>query len=99
MKLRAIPLANRNPSRLSSMRAATRVGMTFVGGHVGSISRPAESDIVANKRVAEMRREYRAAIDVLARKFEALCQAAESAGEITEVQFWQAAIEQLRKES
>lgn len=99
-RLRSIPPANRSPSRLSSMRAATHVGMTFIGGHVGSISRPAESVgyniIAADKRVAEMRREYRAAIDILAGRFEALCRAAESD---TEVQFWQAAIEQLRKES
>lgn len=86
MKLRTIPPANRMQSR--SLR-------------VGAISRPAERVklIEANKRVAEMRREYRAAIDTLAEKFATLCQAAESAGEMTEVQFWRAAIGRLRKES
>ena len=43
-KLTSIPPANRRPSRLSSMRAATRVRLTFVGpamggGGIGSVNR------------------------------------------------------------
>ena len=35
MTLRSIPPANRRPIRVSSMRAATKAGLIFVGGHIG----------------------------------------------------------------
>ena len=67
-RLTSIPPANRTPSRLSSMRAATRVGMTFVGGHVGSAMRPSQqgqfkaATIEPDKARIKALQEYRAAI-------------------------------------
>jgi len=50
MTLRSIPPANRgrNPAGPSSMRAATRVGMIFVGSRVGVASQPSEDEFVPN---------------------------------------------------
>ena len=68
MKLRSIPPANQTASKLSSMCAATRVGMTFVGGHVGSAAQPSQQGqfkahvTEPDPKVAEMRHQYRAAI-------------------------------------
>ncbi len=68
MRLRSIPPANRQPSRLSSMRAATHVGMTFVGGHVGSAAQPSRqgqfkaTTVEPDKARIKALQEYRAAI-------------------------------------
>ena len=47
MRLSSIPPANRRPgglARLSSMRAATHVGLTFVGSQAGRAARAAPED-------------------------------------------------------
>jgi hypothetical protein len=68
MRLRSIPPANRTLSRLSSMRAATRVGMTFVGGHVGPAAQPSQqgqfkaATVEPDKVRIKALQEYRAAI-------------------------------------
>ena len=115
MRLRGIPVKGSIPAvnrqgrvsldRISSMRAATRTGFTFVGGHVGSISRnPQQSTkdsftphvTAPDPKVAKMRQTFQAAATNLANQFEALRQMAEDVGEMTEVEFWEAAIARLK---
>lgn len=88
------------------MRAATHAGLTLGGLHVGLgvQLQTAESDSKSKSKVVapdlkalETRREYRAAIVGLGQHLEVLLETATAAGETTEAQFWQAALDRLKR--
>jgi len=102
MKQRSIPPANRSPRRrLSSMEAATRSGLIFVGVGLGSARQPRQSGedsqftprvVKADPKVAEARREHRGAVRALAKRFKGLM---DDAKDKAERQFWQDALERI----
>lgn len=85
------------------MRAATCVGMTFVDGHIGPVMQSRQEEqfkahiVESDPKAAENRHEYRAALISLGEKLETLLDAAQAAGETAEAQFWQMALDRLRR--
>lgn len=94
MNLRSIPPQNRRRSlnTISSMRAATRTGFTFVGGQAGpkSAATTFQPKVVRPDPQKEI---YLQAIQSLAKKLDELIACATELGEI---EFWQARRNQLK---
>ena len=103
-RLRSIPPANRGSrsrDRVSSMRAASRVGMTFVGGSIGSAGggRQTHSDFTVEVKkpdpaMSQMREAFRDAYQRMVEQIEALLAMAEEEGEND---YWAGELERLSK--
>lgn len=106
MNLRSIPPANRSRrrplDRLSSMRAATRTGMIFVGGSVGGVRpngggpqeppRKVGTYIPPNKNVANEREAAIQTLSRMAADLDALIEELIASGEtwaLREAHFWE----------
>jgi len=102
-RLRSIPSANRRPGGLaclSSMRAATRVGLVFVGGAArrtpaddGSGATSKKARVIQPNRQAQREREaFQRALAAKVRQLEKLVAEAASP---EEVEFWRMELDRL----
>lgn len=110
--LTSIPPANRHTSRrriplntISSLRAATRTGFTFVGGQVGSAqpNAPEKNDFrpkvsLPDLQYQKQKEEYHKSLQILAKSTNDLLVSATEPGEIAFWQSWLKRLEEARWE-
>jgi len=96
VKLHSIPPANRRPSSLSSMRAATKTGMVFVGSAQKKVEPETFKANIVEPNTARIKtlQEYRAAIHS---KMQWLEEQALGAATPEEQTWWNAELDRVSK--
>ncbi len=98
MRLRSIPPANRSgpprPPLLSSMRAADRAGMAFVGRRQSQQEQPCEGRARVIRPDAQAQRERQAFQQAWAARIRQIEELLADAATLTEAAFWQQELDQ-----